>query len=291
MLRASPGGPPRADIWERFGPVALVVGGSEGLGAAWANALAAGGLDLILVARRGEILAAFADQVRRRHGVTVHTIAGDLGNPEWIELLPNRTGEHQDRTPGGLLGKAVDFPEIGFAVLNAAYAPTGPFLSTSYEALEESVQVNCLGALRVARDLLPGMVKRGRGGLVLMSSLAGMQGSPDLVAYAATKAYLRVLAEGLWHEVRPAGVDVIACVAGAVETPGYAASTASRVPGTMSAAAVVEATLDAIGRKPVVIPGTFNAVASAAMARALPKTAAVRIMARANRAAGLSRLE
>ncbi|MBW8077636.1 MAG: SDR family NAD(P)-dependent oxidoreductase, partial [Gallionella sp.] len=241
LRHSLPRGPARADIGERFGPLALVVGASQGLGAAWANALAACGIDLVLVARREDILDAFAGEVRRRHGVEVYTIVGDLGNPKWLsswssdmsldDSLAERLEARLDRTSGKEPGTVSGSWEISFAVLNAAYAPSGAFLSTSPEALEESVQVNCLGALRVARALLPGMVQRGRGGLVLMSSLAGMQGSPDLAAYAATKAYLRVLAEGLWHEVRPAGVDVIACVAGAVETPGYAASTTLRAPG------------------------------------------------------------
>ena len=258
---------------DRFGPTALVVGGSEGLGAAWAESLASSGLDLVLVARRADVLGAFADQLRRRHGVSVDAIAGDLREPDWLE----------DDTPSSLASRR----DIGFVVVNAASSPAGPFVSTSLDALEETVHVNCLGALSVARALLPGMVERGKGGLVLMSSLAGMQGSPGLVAYSATKSYLRVLAEGLWHEVRPAGVEVIACVAGAVATPGYATSTSSRAPGTMAPEAVVKATLAAIGRTPVVVPGKFNSVASAVMSRAMSRRVAIEIMARANKAAGL----
>ena len=258
---------------DRFGPTALVIGGSEGLGAAWAESLASRGLDLVLVARRADVLSAFAEDLRKRHAGNVEAVAGDLREPEWL----------YDDAPGSLASRR----DIGFVVVNAASSPVGPFVSTSFDALEETVQVNCLGALRVARVLLPGMVERGKGGLVLMSSLAGVQGSPGLVAYAATKSYMRVLAEGLWHEARASGVDVIACVSGAVETPGYVRSTSSRAPGTMTPAAVVRATLVAIGRTPVVVPDKFNYVASTVMSRAMPRRVAIEIMARANEAAGL----
>ena len=231
----------------------------------------------MLVARRADILGVFAEDLRKRHDVNVEAVAGDLREADWLD----------DHTAGSLVSRR----DVGFVVVNAASSPAGPFVSTSLDALEETVQVNCLGALRVSRAFLPGMVQRGTGGLVLMSSLAGMQGSPGLVAYAATKSYLRVLAEGLWHEVRPAGVEVIACVAGAVETPGYVRSTTSRAPGTMTPDAVVRATLASIGRTPVVVPGKFNSVASTVMSHAMPRRAAIEIMARANKAAGLLREE
>ena len=72
------------------------------------------------------------------------------------------------------------------------------------------------------------MAARGRGGILLMSSLAGGQGTPIVAAYAASKAFEIVLAEGLWDELRPAGVDVLACRAGPTRTPSYEASAPGR---------------------------------------------------------------
>lgn len=256
---------------DRYGRTALVVGASEGLGAAWSEALAAAGLDLVCVARRPAPLEQLAAELRARHGVAVETIAGDLRRPDFLS----------ERAPGGLAGR-----EIDVVVANAAVAPVGPFLEADPDALSAAVEVNALGAVRLARSLLPPMAERGRGAFVLMSSLAGLQGSPRLATYAATKGFLRVFAEGLWSELRPFGVDVLACVAGAVATPGYAATASATAPGTLEPPAVVEAALRALGRRPVVVPGATNKLAAVAMGRLLPRRSAVAVMAAANRTLG-----
>jgi short-subunit dehydrogenase len=114
-----------------------------------------------------------------------------------------------------------------------------------------------------------------------MSSLAGTQGSPKLAAYAATKSFNAILAEGLWKELKPHGVDVIACCAGAVLTPGYRqAEKAKPAPGTLSAAAVAEKTLKALGKGPVIIPGAINKIGRFVLARLLSRKAAIDTMSK-----------
>jgi short-subunit dehydrogenase len=119
-----------------------------------------------------------------------------------------------------------------------------------------------------------------------MSSLAGNQGTPRLTTYAASKAFNSVLGEGLWHELRGYGVDVVASCAGAIRTPGYADARSDEAPGTLDAEAVAERTLDALGSGPRVTPGLTNRLASQVMGRLLPRRLAVSIMARSTR--GLS---
>jgi len=258
----------KATLAARYGPTGLVVGGSEGLGAAWARALAAGGLDLVLVARRPDPLQATAAAVAATAGVAVTAVPGDLRRPqEWLE----RVGS----------------PDV--VVLNAAVAPTGPLCAADPDQLEAAVEVNCLGALRVARALLPAMVARRRGALVVMSSVAGRQGYPGLATYAATKAFLAVWAESLWAELRGDGVDVLACVAGAVSTPGYAAEMAAGAagdaPGTLPAERVVEVALASLGRKPAVVPGRINALA-VLLGRLAPRQVTIKVMAAGGRGLG-----
>jgi short-subunit dehydrogenase len=131
------------------------------------------------------------------------------------------------------------------------------------------------------------MRMRGRGGIILTSSLSGFQGNPMLAHYAATKAYNLVLAEALWDECRSSGVDVLAVCPGATLTPGYLATRAAPprfgFPPEMSADTVVEEALRALGRQPHIIPGWGNRVAAFIMQRLLPRRRAIEMMGRVGR--------
>jgi short-subunit dehydrogenase len=240
-----------------------VAGASEGLGAAYAQALAARGLSLALVARRAEGLRSLASRLDEERGAAVRLLPGDLGDPGFVAAL----------------GRECADLEVGTLVYNAAFAPRGEFAVMPVEQLDRVVQVNVRAPLTLVRTFLPAMMERGRGAVVLMSSLAGNQGSPYLAAYAASKAFNRELAESLWYEARSRGVDVVACCAGAVRTPGYLATSPEDAPGTLDPAQVAETTLKALGKGPVVIPGAVNRVADFLMTRVLPRRFAIAMMA------------
>lgn len=256
------------DFRSRYGPWAVVAGASEGLGAAFAEALAARGLNLILLARRAELLEAVAARGREA-GVEVRCEILDVGRSDLAERLAELTA--------GL--------EVGCGIYNAAAAPIGEFLDRSLGDLLRVVDVNVRGPLTFARTLAPAMAGRGRGGLVLMSSLAGFQGAPNIATYAASKAFNMVLAEGLWSELAPKGVDVLVSCAGAVRTPGYA-SAATKMkdpPGALDPIEVANRSLDALGRGPMVIPGGTNRLARFVLGRLLPRRAAIGVMANSTR--------
>jgi short-subunit dehydrogenase len=128
------------------------------------------------------------------------------------------------------------------------------------------------------------MVGRGRGGIVIMSSLAATQGGPFVATYAATKAFDLVLAESLWDELREHGVDVLACRAGATRTPGYERSRPSTdLAPMMDPRPVAIEALDALGKAPSMVPGSRNGAIAFFMQRVMPRRGAVTTMGKATR--------
>ena len=247
-----------------YGPYALVAGGSYGLGAAFAEGIARRGVNLVIIARNENQLTATADRLRATYGVDVIAVVADMADFEDV------------RTQLSRLEVA-----IGLLVYDAAHAPIGRFEDVPEDQLAQAVSVNVRTPLLLAKLLSGPMIERGRGGIVLMSSLAGGQGSPNIAAYAATKAFNAILAEGLWKELKPRGIDVLACLAGAILTPGYREAEGGRpAPGTLEAAEVAEQTLRALGKGPMVVPGVVNKVGRFVLTRLLSRRAAIDIMAK-----------
>jgi uncharacterized protein len=254
----------KAPFPDRFGRWALVAGASEGLGAAFAEALARRGCHLVIIARRVELLDELAARLRETYKVEVRTLAVDLAGTAWPAQLRALAGEL----------------EIGVAVYNAAYSFVGALLDRPLADATRVIDVNVTGPMQFVHALAPAMIARERGAVVLMSSLAGFQGSPRLAAYAASKAFITVLGESLWGELRPRHVDVLVSCAGAIRTPGYQKTAKKDAPGTLDPERVVELTLRAIGKGPVVVPGGVNKLARVVLGRMVSRRAAVGIMAR-----------
>jgi len=248
---------PQTDFARRYGPWSLVAGGSEGLGASLAAQAAARGLDIVLVARSQQRLDETARNLRGQHGCQVRTIAADLTSRQAVADLFQQTADL----------------EVGLLLCNAALAPIGRFLEQDAEIQDQTVALNCLATQAMVHHYGNEMVARRRGGILLMSSMASFQGTALVAHYAATKAYLRVLAEGLWQELRPMGVDVLASCPGPIDTPAFR-RTKPRLPLWLlprpaSPDLVARQTLDALGRGPVVIPQA-TARLTARLTRLLP---------------------
>jgi short-subunit dehydrogenase len=253
---------------EKYGPWALVAGASEGIGAAFAEELAARGLNLLLLARRIEPLEQLAGKLRAAHGVEVRAAPVDLGAPSVLDDVRS----------------AAEGLEVGLLVYNAALSLIGPFLDQSLADKLRVLDVNCRGPLILADDLGRAMARRGRGGIILMSSLAGTQGTAYVATYAATKAFNLVLAEGLWDELREHGVDVLACRAGATRTPAFERSKPAPGPApVMDAGPVAVQALAALGKTPSMVPGLLNGAVAFLMQRVMPRKAAVATMGSATR--------
>lgn len=186
-----------------YGPWALVAGGSEGIGAEFARLLAEAGLNLVLVARRPDPLAATAESCRR-HGVEVRTVAVDLSDAAACARIADATA--------GL--------EVGLLILNAgANTHSRAFLDGDLTEFQKVIDLNISTPLALVQHYGRSMRERRRGGIVLIGSLAGYLGSVRHTVYGGAKAFSRIFAEGLWLELRDHGVDVLELVLGVTRTP------------------------------------------------------------------------
>ena len=189
---------------ERYGPWGLVAGASEGIGAAFAERLAREGLNLVLVARRARPLEQLAGRLRAECGVEIRTIATDLSHPEAVDKVERGCAD----------------VEIGLLVCNAGAAPAmADLLDQPDEEALRLTYLNTIGQTAFAVRFGKPMRQRGSGGIILMGSLAYASGVGRLATYAASKAYSAILAEGLWYELRPYGVDVLCVVGTTTRTP------------------------------------------------------------------------
>jgi len=248
----------------RYGPWALVAGASEGIGAAFAKILAAEGFDLVLLARRRAPLASLASELVARYGRSVETVELDLGSPEVEARFVELARQHP----------------IGLVVYNAALSVVAPFLDTSCADQQRMVDVNVRGPLLAAHVFGKAMAERGRGGIVLLSSLTAFWGSPWVATYGATKAFNLSLGEALAHELGERGVDVAVSCAGATRTPGFLNLVHGRdAPTSMDPEVVARETLRALPRRGAFVPGATNRWVQRLLSRLLPRRTAIRIMA------------
>jgi hypothetical protein len=247
---------------KRYGPWALIAGASEGIGEAFARELARRGLNLVLVARRREPLEAAAREIAGTARVQVRCLPLDLARADAAEELEKELADL----------------DIGLVVYNAALAPTGTFLEIPLDEQLAAIDVNVRGPLGMAHRFGKRMAARGSGGIILLSSLTAFQGSPYVATYGGTKSFLLTLAEGLWYELAPRGIDVLAVCAGATRTPRYLKRAQGRAPGELEPDQVAREALASLGRGPLMIPGGFNRLASQAMRRLLPRRLTIRIM-------------
>jgi short-subunit dehydrogenase len=207
-------------------PLALVTGASSGIGAALARELGRHGHDLVLTARRAAPMEALAGELRAL-GAAATIIPADLSRPGAAASLA-----HQ------LASRGLD---IDVLVNNAGLGGLGRFDRMEFGRISEMLQVNIVALTELTRLLLPGMVTRGRGRIMLVSSVAGFQPGPRMAVYFASKAYVTSFGEALAYELRRTGVTVTVLCPGATDTEFFAvagatnASIAARVRRMMRA--------------------------------------------------------
>jgi len=252
--------------WHR----ALVTGASSGIGRAFAVALAASGTDLVLVARRADRLDELAAELRTEHGIEVEVLVADLTEDGDLAEVEARLGDEAE--------------PVDLLVNNAGFATSGRFADLPVDGEVAEIRLNVVAPVRLTRAALPGMVERGHGGVVNVSSIAALQPLPHWATYAATKAYLTSFSEAVHEEVRGNGVAVLALMPGFTHTEfhGHVGVPPVGIPGPlwMEADQVVRSALAAIGHgRASRVPGVLNRVV-ATVSRLTPRGVSRRVVAR-----------
>jgi short-subunit dehydrogenase len=250
----------RVRISAAYGPWALVTGASEGIGRALALEIAACGVNVVLSARREQLLSELARDIGARFGVETRVLAGDLSDPAAVEPLPTQT----------------DDLDIGLLVACAGFGTSGDVIDSDLATELNMIDVNCGATFAATRHFAPRLARRGRGGIILMSSLVAFQGVARAANYAATKAYVQVLAEGLSRELAAKGVDVLAAAPGPVRS-GFAKRAAMRLINPATPEQVAREILPGLGRRTTVRPTLLNRVLQFNLS-ILPRPVRTRIM-------------
>lgn len=253
-----------AELRARYGPWALVTGASDGIGCAIARQLAEAGLHLVLVARRGAVLERLAVELQSYFPIEVTVIALDLARPGSDAELAERT-------------RALD---IGLVVAAAGFGTSGRLLDASLDDELAMIDVNARSVVSLVHTFGARLARRRRGGIVLMSSLLAFQGVARAATYAATKAFVQTLAEGVRHELSADGVDVIAVAPGPVRS-GFATRARMTMSFAQTPDSVATAVLRALRRRKggTIRPGFLSKFLEASLA-ILPRFGRVRMMKR-----------
>jgi short-subunit dehydrogenase len=186
------------------GRTALVTGASSGIGAAFARELARRGCTVVLVARRESRLKDLAVDLEFTHDVSAHVVVADLAAPDAAEQI----------------GAAVEALGLQIDVLvnNAGFSAYGPFVDANPVRDQAMIGVDVGAYVGLTHQFLPGMVERGHGVVLNVSSAGAFQALPYQLVYSASKAFVQAFSEGLWAENQHTGVRVIACCPAAVAT-------------------------------------------------------------------------
>lgn len=234
-----------ASLKEKYGPTALITGASAGIGAAFATELAAQGMNLVLTARRQERLRRIAARLAENHGVRVHVYPLDLVRRE---------------APGELAHwLAREGIEVGLLINNAGFGLYGYLGQTNRSAELAMVDLHCRAVVELTGRLLPGMLARGRGGVIILSSVLAEIPSPWMATYSATKAFDLWLGAALYGELKPKGIDVLAVMPTLTATEFHLHGTVETLRlRRRTPEQVVRTALRNLGRRPSVADGRFT---------------------------------
>ncbi len=245
---------------EKYGPWAIITGASSGIGREIADQLASAGIHLLLSARSGATLTRQAADYTAQYSIDTRVVVADAGVTGAEALIIN----------------AAEGLPVGLMVLAAGFGTSGRWLDSQLESELNMLEVNCAALLRLLHHYSRAFAQQQRGGIILMSSIVAFQGVPYAAHYAATKAWVQTIAEGLAPELKSFGVDLLAAAPGPVDS-GFARRANMTMSMSLLPSEVGVPILRALGRRTTVLPGRLSKLLVFAL-RTVPRWGKTRIM-------------
>jgi short-subunit dehydrogenase len=255
---------------DKYGSWALIAGAAEGLGEAFSKELAAKKMNLVMIDNQGEKMKTLAGRLEKEFLIQTICLTIDLAQKDASQQIMT----------------SIDKLDCRLLIYVAAFSRVKPFLSVTDDELDHFIEINCRTQIKLVHSFAATLKTKNGGGILLLSSLAGLIGMQMVATYAATKAFTWNLAEALHYELKPFGIDVMACISGAASTPTYLATKPKYgllKPKVHAPQEVAKAALSKLGKRTLFIPGSSNRLNYFFLTRILPRNWASSI---ANRTMG-----
>lgn len=243
-----------------YGPWALVTGGSSGIGKELAIRLAESGLNIVLIARRKELLEKTAYEIENLYNVETKIIQADLSTDEGLDVVLSES-------------KSID---INLLVNAAGFGTSGLFINSKLSQEKNMLDVNCSSVLSLSHHFIQRFKNNNRGGIIFLSSIVAFQGVPKAAHYSATKAYIQSFAEALSIELKPFGIDVLSAAPGPVHS-GFAERANMNLGGALTPSDIGISILKALGKNTTSYPGFLTKILTYSL-KTVPRWARVNIM-------------
>lgn len=253
------------EFQNKYGHWALVAGAALGLGEAFCISLAKKGMNIVMVDKQENPLHELSDKLIAEYSIKTLTLAIDLSENEATDQIMEETSKLDCR----------------LMIYNAAYSKIRKFTDQSREDIDQYLSVNIGTQLKLTHSFSARLIEENKaGGILLMSSLAGLLGMQFIAPYAASKAFAWNLAESLSSEFKPYSIDVTACIAGATATEAYLSTNPQSAffkPQVQQPQKVATSALEKLGKKALYISGFGNRVNYFILTRLLPRKVAAKM--------------
>lgn len=244
---------------QRYGEWGVVTGASSGIGEELSFVLADIGFNLILSARSEDKLILLKKKLETKYDITVEIVAYDLSQEDQSCIFESTKNKH-----------------VGLFIASAGYGTSGEMINNSMEDEVNMLTLNSLTLLKHVHYFSQLFSKQQKGGIILLSSMVAFQGVPYSANYAASKAYVQSLVEGLYHELKPRGVDILAAAPGPVNSL-FAERANMQMSMALTPKEVAIPIIKALGKKMTVLPGTLTKFLVYSL-RIVPRWAKIKIM-------------